>query len=273
MDRYMISVTRFLNLFLLFGLLAGLILFGRASASHLLDGPHGLAAGEESATGGRVLAAPSATASLLLLRTGALVLTTGGNTTVVTAQVLDTKGKPVSGITVNFRSNLAGVTPGSVATNANGIAATTFMPGASLGQAVVVAEAGHLSRETAIQIVRANDDATSHTLSLEPGADKLAPGQQMNVAAVLRDATGQPVAGELVSFFGSLGAVTPASAFTNAEGRILISYRAGSVAGAAKITALAGYASRTATLVVVGPVTNPPALHHFLYLPAVSNGQ
>lgn len=77
------------------------------------------------------------------------------------------------------------------------------------------------------------------------GASQLDPGRRPPWNAVLRDSAGQPVAGELVTLFGSLGEVTPASALSDANGRITASYHAGPNAGAAMITVLAGVAARS----------------------------
>lgn len=102
------------------------------------------------------------------------------------------------------------------------------------------------------------NDASGQTILLNVGANKIGLGQQMNVSAILQDATGQPVAGELVSFFGALGEVSPASAVSDNNGQVTVVYQAGNVAGDARITALAGYASQTVAIQVGERITTPP---------------
>jgi hypothetical protein len=99
---------------------------------------------------------------------------------------------------------------------------------------------------------------------------KLDPGQQINVSAILRDGAGQPVTGELVSFFGSLGEVTPASAVSDENGRVSFTYRAGAIPGQAMITALAGYAAHSVAF-QVGEIQGPgqPGAER-LFLPVIS---
>lgn len=207
--------------------------------------------------------------ALLLLNADALVLATENGATQVTARVRDAEGKPVAGAAVNFSSAQGSVAPTDAVTDAAGVAVTSFTAGGAQGQAVVTAAVNGLTRDAAIQIVKPNSDATAHTLALDFGATNLDPGQEAAITAVLRDAAGQPVAGELVSLFGSLGEVTPASAMSDDNGRITASYRAGNAPGQAMITVLAGYASQSVEF-QVGEQTAPQQPEHLIFLPAVS---
>jgi adhesin/invasin len=207
--------------------------------------------------------------ALLLLNADALVLTTENGATQMTARVRDAEGKPVAGAAVNFSSTQGSVAPADAVTDAAGVAMTSFTAGGAQGQAVVTAAVNGLTRDAAIQIVKPNSDATAHTLALDFGVTKLDPGQEAAITAVLRDAAGQPVAGELVSLFGSLGEVTPASAMSDDNGRITASYRAGNAPGQAMITVLAGYASQSVEF-QVGEQTAPQQPEHLIFLPAVS---
>jgi hypothetical protein len=215
------------------------------------------------------LVAAAGPPSLLLLNAEALVLTMNGDTTTLTARVRDEIGRPVPGVSVQFQSELGRVTPAKVTTDAAGLANTIFTAGGTPGQAVVTAAVNGLAQQSAIQIVKPNSDATTHKLVLEFSPGKLEHGQQANFSAVLSDASGQPVAGELVSFFGSLGEVTPASAMSDASGRVTATYRAGSAPGQAKLTALAGYASRSVAF-QVGELPAPPDTSDKIFLPMVT---
>jgi hypothetical protein len=208
--------------------------------------------------------------ALLLLDADALVLTTESGATQVTARVRDAEGKAVAGVVVQFSSTLGGIDPASVTTDAEGVATATFNAGGAQGQALVSAAANGLTREAAIQLVKPNSDATANTLALDFAATKLDLGQQVAFSAVLRDSTGAPVAGELVSLFGSLGEVSPASVMSDANGRVSATYHAGAAAGRAMITVLAGYAAQSATFQVGEIITEPEPPAHKSFLPLVT---
>lgn len=202
--------------------------------------------------------------AVLLLDAEALVLTNDGATTSVTAHVRDAVGAPVSGATVDFFQTTGGTTiPESAPTDGNGMISVTFTAGSAIGQALIGARINDLTQREAIQIVKPNSDATGHTLSLSVAAGKLNENEQANVTATLRDASGQPVVGELISLFGSLGEISPASGVSDSNGQVSVSYQAGNRAGIARITALSGVVADSATLQVGDPsvpqVTPAPA--------------
>jgi hypothetical protein len=62
--------------------------------------------------------------------------------------------------------------------------------------------------------------ASGNGLTVTLANTALQPGQQSALTAALRDSAGQPVAGQLVVFYGGLGAISPASAVTDADGRV-----------------------------------------------------
>ena len=205
----------------------------------------------------------------LLLQADALVLPKDNGTAQVTARVRDAQGIPVAGVTVQFQSDLGSVNPTSATTDATGLALTIFQATGAAGRALVTATTNGLSREAAIQLVNPATNATTNGLTLDFGASQLNPGQTATINAVLRDAAGQPVAGELVTLFGSLGEVTPASAMSDANGRVTATYRAGQNAGAAMITALAGVAAKSVAFQVGAPST-PDELSNKAFLPLIS---
>lgn len=213
--------------------------------------------------------------ALLLLNADALVTTINGGVVNLTALVRDAVGKPVSSATVTLQSAHGTLAPATLVTDANGTALASFTAGPSSGQARITATVNgggnDLTREVVIQLRKPNSDTTTHALEVNASQQKIALGQQMNVSAVLRDSGGAPVVGELVSLFGALGEVTPASAVTDASGRVNFTYRAGAVNGQAMVTALAEYAAHSAAF-QVGEVTVPeqPTLNNHIYLPVVS---
>jgi adhesin/invasin len=189
-------------------------------------------------------------------------------TTQLTAQVRDAVGNPVAGSAVQFQSNLGTINPANTTTGANGVASVTFQASGAAGRALVTATTGGLSREAAIQLVNPATSATNNVLALDFSPSQLNPGQEAAISAVLRDAAGQPVAGELVTLFGSLGEVTPVSAMSDANGRVTATYRAGQHAGPAMITVLAGVAAQSVTF-QVGTRGTPNQSSPKAYLPQV----
>lgn len=124
--------------------------------------------------------------------------------------------------------------------------------------------------------VRAQSPAGATTPMIAPASDltvnlaiaQLKPGQQSTVTATLRDSAGQPITGQLVVFFGGLGSVTPASAVTDAEGRVNAVYTAGSRGGKAQVTVLAGYRAQSLPLQIES--SRQPGGGYRLFLPAVA---
>jgi hypothetical protein len=97
-------------------------------------------------------------------------------------------------------------------------------------------------------------------LALE--AEQLAFGQQTHLTVTLRDGSGRPVVGALITLFGSLGTVSPSSAVSDDQGQVRGVFAAGRVPGQATLTALAGYASAAADVRITLPL-----LQHHVILP------
>jgi len=143
----------------------------------------------------------------------------------------------------------------------------TFQAGGAAGRPLITATVHGLSREAAIQLTNPATSATTNVLTVDFGS-KVDPGQQAQLSAVLRDSTGKPVAGELITLFGSLGEVTPASAMSDANGRVTATYRAGTNDGVAMITALAGVTAKSVSFQVGTPDT-PAQPSPRAYLPII----
>ena len=90
-------------------------------------------------------------------------------------------------------------------------------------------------------------------ISVTTDAHTIAIGEEMNVVATVRDEAKQPVKGELVVFFGSLGVMSPASGLSNASGKVTATFTAGSVPGQATITVLSGYSFSSITILIEVP--------------------
>lgn len=249
--------------FFLIGLLL-LALVGQARLATLVDALNSMAA-----TKAQPLVISGGPPALLLVQADALVLPMTDGTAQVTARVRDAQGQPVAGVVVQFHSYLGNVTPATVTTDANGLVTATFQPGGTAGRAVIVASVDELSQEAAIQLVNPATSLATNALTLDFDANQLDPGEIATLSAILRDESGQPVVGEVVTLFGSLGEVIPASAMSDVNGRVIAVYHAGPSNGAAMITALAGVTAQSVTFQVGTPGTpNQPV--HKAFLPVIS---
>ena len=241
--------------------LISLDLNGRAAASQLRANLQSLVYRTEATIARTAAVAQQAVnagpPAVLLLSANALVLPNDGGTAILTARVRDAVGNPVEGVFVAFHSTSGSTLPDSAPTNAEGFVTSTFTASGEPGQVIISARLNDLTQTEAIQVVNPNIDPSNHTLALDLGTNQLDPAQQLNVNATLRTGSGEPVAGELVSFFGSLGQMSPASAVSDENGRVAITYTAGNTAGRAMITVLSGVTAQSATFQVGNPDTDP----------------
>lgn len=133
----------------------------------------------------------------------------------------------------------------------------------SRSQGDAIASAAHAqSAQPAISM-----DA-NYELAVTLSTSVLQRGQQSAINATLRNSDGQLMAGELVVFYGGLGTVTPASAVTDAEGRVSATYTAGSRGGQAQVTVLAGYTARSIPVQIASTGGQPGGYR--LFLPQVA---
>jgi hypothetical protein len=139
--------------------------------------------------------------------------------------------------------------------------------GSRLQQAHTAALAA--SDQVAAELLPAEPAVAPLTFSLEVAAQSLQPGEQTQLNALVQDADGQPLAGELVVFFGAYGEVTPGSAVTDAAGRATATYTAGPLPGQARLVALTGLSTYETTVQVASTAPNEPTPEAQLYLPVV----
>jgi PKD repeat protein len=143
----------------------------------------------------------------------------------LTASLTDEFGSPVQGRTVNFQTvNLIfDVVPaGSASTNTAGIASRAFTPLLDAGDYVVSAGFAGDSLYTAADSSAAYSEAVKATTVTYTGALTGGPNKFVTLSAVLKDATGLPLAGRTVTF--KLGSQT-VSAATNATGIVTYSLK------------------------------------------------
>lgn len=172
-------------------------------------------------------------------------------------------GVGVAGQTVTFSSTRGALTALTAVTNASGVA-TTSVSSTTAGPVTISAQMG-----TARSSVTAAFIATvPNTLVLQANPSAVLPNpsgstaNQSTLSATVRDATGNPVANQVVNFTatkdGSNGTITPGSGTTNADGQTSVQFIPGALSTASngvEVSATvqsASAVSGTATLTVNG---------------------
>lgn len=151
-----------------------------------------------------------------------------GASQVVSVRLLS-GGAPVAGRSVTFSTTRGSVSAGSVTTDANGRASTTVSSTTS-GPANIVARAG--TSQALLPLTFIATTPATLVLQANPGAvPPNAAGSTTNQAtlqAVVRDASGNPVAGRVVNFTAtadlSNGTITPGSGVTDGSGMVSVQF-------------------------------------------------
>lgn len=151
-----------------------------------------------------------------------------GASQVVSVRLLS-GGAPVAGRAVTFSTTRGSVSAGTVTTDANGRASTTVSSTTS-GPANIVARAG--TSQALLPLTFVATTPATLVLQANPGAvPPNASGSTTNQAtlqAVVRDASGNPVAGRVVNFTAtsdlSNGTITPGSGVTDGSGMVSVQF-------------------------------------------------
>lgn len=181
----------------------------------------------------------------------------------LTLTLLDQFGNPISGAQVTFSSDGAGSFGANpVATAANGTASTTYTPSAA-GTHTLTASAGLVSEETQLSVSAGAVSGATSSLTFE-SPSVLAYDPAIAGTLALKDAGGNPVAGRDVTFsVDGLGAITPASGTTAADGTIAVEF-SGQYFGSNTVTAsVEGSSVAPATQVDVLTLPVDPGLSDF----------
>lgn len=109
------------------------------------------------------------------------------------------------------------------------------------------------------------------TIAISVSKQKLNRGESTNVSAFVLDQFGNPMVGELVIFFGSLGTLTVDNAVTDSQGKVSTQYTAGKELGKAVIQALVGSANSSMTLQIADSSPTATTNTNDLYLPLINN--
>jgi uncharacterized protein YfaS (alpha-2-macroglobulin family) len=228
---------------------------GLALVSVLWLGAHALPALSSTTA---LPAKPGAGAATILLRSRTMVLAPNSSA-LLAAQVRDTEGRPVSGATVSFSANSGAVVPAKVVSDGNGAAEMVYTANSGQGQVVITAEANGARDVVYLEIRNTGlPEGSSNTVALAASADKRKPGEQATITVTVLDPSGNPVRGETVTLFGSLGEVSPASGVTDAAGKATSIFTAGNSSGQARIVALSGSGSGATEVQVIGASVATP---------------
>lgn len=146
-----------------------------------------------------------------------------GETTTLTATVLDSDNNPLEMVAVLFSGN--GISS-TVTTDSNGMATYEFT-GVSVGSTVISASAGELSDTVTILVNGAV--IVPATISLTVDNDTIMSGETATLTATVLDGDGLPCEGVEVSFSSDITNTTPYSNITNNQGMVTYSYDSGSV--------------------------------------------
>jgi len=168
----------------------------------------------------------------LALSTGAASIIANGTSTVaVRAEVTDSEGTALSGVTVNFSATLGTLSAASAVTNASGIAEVTLTSGTAAGTASVTASASGFTDIVDVQFTSGAPAAV--TVTATPST--VNPGGASSLTARVVDGNGNAVVGETVTVDittnASGGSLSAISGTTNINGDVTVTYTSGSGTG------------------------------------------
>jgi uncharacterized protein YjdB len=177
-----------------------------------------------------------------------VVLDSVGASYQYTAEVTDARGRPIKQADVHWESQ----NPDIVSVNAKGLAVAI-----AVGATVITATSGDVSATSTVTVRGAPTEPglppapVPTSIVLTPESATLASGDTLRVAAVVRDADGQPIEGASVTWTTSDAAV----ASVDAAGLVKAV-----AAGAATVTATSGAASASAGFTVNAPAPVPTSI-------------
>jgi ribosomal protein L35AE/L33A len=135
---------------------------------------------------------------------------TTGQTSAITAQVRDASGANISGENVTFTVSTGGtILPSIVTTNAQGLATATFSAANAGTYTITLSIAGGSTAQGTIVVAAQNNSNLATQLVKISGDNQTIRAGQASAQPIVveaRNATGQPVAGAFVDFFGNSGA-------------------------------------------------------------------
>jgi protocatechuate 3,4-dioxygenase beta subunit len=156
-----------------------------------------------------------------------------GQTSTITAKVVDENGNPVSGAVVDFTAidSGAALSPSSATTDKNGIATTTLTAGDISGITITVKATVRGTTISKSVDINVRPQPSSIVLTADP--QEIDPGQTSTITAKVVDKTQHPLQGLTVDFTASdSGAsISPSSATTDQNGIAKTILKAGDISG------------------------------------------
>ena len=142
---------------------------------------------------------------------------TGGQTSLITAEVKDSVGVPQPGVVVMFSTTLGTIVPTSSSTDNSGMAWATLTSGSSPGQAKVTAqiESEDIERVIYIQIGQASSRMSLETSSAALYANGVT---ATKITATVFDSAGVPQPGVAVAFQTTAGQLLQTASWTGMDG-------------------------------------------------------
>lgn len=210
----------------------------------------------------------SSTGSQSVTFTGSAATAAPNSPVTLTVQVVDAAGNAVVGETVSFSATTnvsgGGFSAGAAATvtavtDTFGRASVVYTTGVQAGTDVLTARTSAGVSRTFSLVVSNASVAVGDMLVSVGGADVPANGTQVAVTATLTGTTGAPLSGVSVGFSSTLGALSAATATTNAQGVASVMLSS-TTPGTATITASAGGVVRTASVNFTGGSVSAVAL-------------
>jgi hypothetical protein len=200
----------------------------------------------------------------------AQLLNDGSQTATITAFVRNAQNGLLPNVQVTFTATSGGISPTSVATDANGQAtATLSLAGdTTLRTIQVTAAASSFSATTSVQVIAANPAPTVGTLTLTTTTPTLPSDNSLSatITAIVRDQQNRLLANVPVSFSSTSGAIaTTGNGNTNASGQVTATLTTpGDPSNRAiTVTATAGAITQTINVDVAGTtlaIAGPPTL-------------
>ena len=188
---------------------------------------------------------------------------TVGTSVSATATVLDCNGFAVPNASVVFTASASGsAAPSPVITNLAGQATTTWKLTGPLGQQTLTATAsGKADPYNAVSdpIYSASSVKSANTVPVAPASVTVTNsppahdpvGFAQTIVVQVKDASGNPIAGQTVTFAVTAGggSVLPTSANTDVAGNVSVVWTLGAVAGTNTLTATAGGVGATVSII------------------------
>ncbi|CAK0747045.1 adhesin/invasin [Gammaproteobacteria bacterium] len=169
--------------------------------------------------------------SIVLIAGAQSVVANGISTVKLRATVKDVDGNPAIGLPVDFSSTAGTLTATSGITDATGVTEVSLKSPTRTGTATITAIVSGFSATATVTFVAGS--AASVALAATPTT--IRPSGSSTITATVLDANKNSVVGETVSFDvsqnGSGGSFVATSAVTNGNGRAIVSYTGGSIAG------------------------------------------